>query len=308
MPPSTTDSTPARFEVPAPRRTVELRLQDGATVVLRRHGNPAGPRLLMSHGNGFAVDMYYPLWSRFLRDFDVVLFDLRNHGWNPVGHIGGHNVPQFAADIDAIGHEVERRFGGKPTVGVYHSVSALSICLSESRGEGYDGLFLLDPPVCKPGRTYEELDAAAERSARMTLRREVGFESLAQFVELLEFSMQFQKVVDGVRELVARTTLRPDGDNRFVLRCPREYEARIVEYLTVFAVAVDFTKMRCPIQVLGADPTVPYSYLPSFQLDAIMACNYDFLPEATHMLFVERPGYCADRIREFVAECGIKTP
>ena len=307
MPPSTTDSTPTRFEVPAPLRTVELRLRDGATVVLRSHGNPAGPRLLMSHGNGFAMDMYYPLWGRFLHDLDVVVFDLRNHGWNPVGDIDRHNIPQFARDIEAVRGEVERRFGRKPTVGVYHSVSALSACLSESQGEGYDGLFLLDPPVCKPGRTYEELDAAAERGARITLRREVGFESLAQFVELLEFSIQFRKVVDGVPELVASATLRPDGD-RFVLRCPREYEARVVEYLTVFAVAVDFTQMRCPVQVLGADPTVPYSYLPSFQLDAIMACNYDFLPDATHMLFVERPGYCADRIREFVAECGIKTP
>ena len=307
MPPSTTDSTPARFELPAPLQTVELRLRDGARVVLRRHGNPAGPRLLMSHGNGFAVDMYYPLWGRFLRDFDVVVFDLRNHGWNPVGDIDRHDVPQFARDIEVVRREVGRRFGGKPTVGVYHSVSALSVCLSESRGEGYDGLFLLDPPVCKPGRTYEELDAAAERGARTTRRREVGFESLAQFVELLEFSIQFRKVVDGVPELVASATLRPDGD-RFVLRCPREYEARVVEYLTVFAVAVDFTQMRCPVQVLGADPTAPYSYLPSFQLDAIMACNYDFLPDATHMLFVERPGYCADRIREFVAECGIKTP
>ena len=285
-----------------------MRLPDGALVVLRRHGNPEGPRLLMSHGNGFATDMYYPLWKQLLSDFDVVLFDLRNHGWNPVGDIRSHNIPQFSSDVEVVHREVERQFGEKPTVGVYHSTSALAVCLSECRGDGYAGLFLLDPPVCKPGRTYEELDAAAERSARLTLRREVSFESLDQFAELLGFAVTFQHVVDGVRELVAKTTLRPEGDNRYVLRCPREYEARVVEYLTVFAVLVDFTKMRCPVQVLGADPTIPYSYLPSFQLDAIMACNYDFVPEATHMLFVERPGYCADRVREFVAECGIATP
>ena len=259
----------------------------------------------MSHGNGFAMDMYYPLWRRFLDDFDVVAFDLRNHGWNPVGDIARHNIPQFTRDIEVIRREVEQRFGEKPTVGVYHSVSALSICLSESRGEGYAGLFLLDPPVCKPGKTYEELDAAAERAARMTRRREVRFESRAQFVELLGFALNFRNAVDGVRELAADATLRPDGDNGFALRCPPEYEARVVEYLTVFAVLVDFTAMRCPVQVLGADPTIPYSYLPSFQLDAIMACNYDFVPEASHMLFVERPRYCADRVLEFVAECAI---
>ena len=110
-----------------------------------------------------------------------------------------------------------------------------------------------------------------------------------------------------MRELVADATLRPDGDNGFVLRCPREYEAQVVEYLTVFAVLVDFTAMRCPVQVLGADPTIPYAYLPSFQLDSIMACDYDFVPEASHMLFVERPRYCADRILEFAAACGLTT-
>ena len=302
LPPTSPSHAP--FEVPAPRRTAECRLRDGAVIVLRRHGNPEGPRLLVSHGNGFAVDMYYPFWGRFLLDFDVIVFDLRNHGWSPVGDIGRHNVPQFASDLDAIRRQVERRFGEKPTVGVYHSVSALSACLSESRGEGYAGLFLLDPPACRPGRTQEELDAAAVRWARITGRREPGFESLAQFVELLEFSPNFRHLAVGVRELAASATLRPDRGG-FVLRCPPEYEARIVEYLTVFAVLVDFTRMRCPVQVLGADPTIPYSFLPSFQLDGIMACNYDFIPEATHMLFVERPGYCAARVREFVRECGI---
>ena len=210
----------APFEVPTPLRTAECRLPDGGVIVLRRHGNPEGPRLLTSHGNGLAVDLYYPFWGRFLRDFDVVAFDLRNHGWNPVGEIGSHNVPQFASDMDAIRREVERRFGKKPTVGVYHSVSAISACLSESRGEGYAGLFLLDPPACRPGRTQEELDAAAVRCARATGRREARFESLAQFVELLEFSPNFRHVVDGVRELAASATLRPDGDGGFVLRCP----------------------------------------------------------------------------------------
>ena len=307
MPPPT-GSSPPLFKVPTPHQIEEFQLPDGGVIVLRRHGNPEGPRLLVSHGNGLAADMYYPLWGRFLRDFDVLVFDLRNHGWNPIGEIDGHNVPQFANDVEAVRHEVERRFGEKPTIGVYHSTSALSVCLSESRGKGYAGLFLMDPPVCRPGKTQDEFDLACERGARLTLRREVRFESLEQYAELLEFSQSYQHVVDGVHELVADATLRADGDNGFVLRCPREYEARIVQYLTVFAVLVDFTAMRCPIQVLGADPTIPYAFLPSFQLDGIMACNYDFVPEATHMLFVERPRYCAARVREFVQECGITVP
>ena len=38
---------------------------------------------MLSHGNGFAIDGYFNFWSRFLGDFDVVVFDMRSHGRNP---------------------------------------------------------------------------------------------------------------------------------------------------------------------------------------------------------------------------------
>ena len=132
---------------------------------MRRHGNPDGPRLLISHGNGLAIDLYYPFWGALLQEFDVVVFDLRNHGWNRVGDTYGHNVPQFAKDLDRMQAAATQRFGKKPTIGVYHSLSALAVSVSETRGAAYAGLFLLDPPFCKPGHTYAEFDAAVEALA-----------------------------------------------------------------------------------------------------------------------------------------------
>ena len=49
---------------------------------MRRHGNPDGVRLLVTHGNGFAADAYYPYWRHLLSEFDVLVFDFRNHGQN----------------------------------------------------------------------------------------------------------------------------------------------------------------------------------------------------------------------------------
>ena len=69
---------------PAPSAVVEVAAKDGAVVHVRRHGNPRGARLIISHGNGFAIDGYAAFWSSFLRDFEIVLFDARNHGWNMV--------------------------------------------------------------------------------------------------------------------------------------------------------------------------------------------------------------------------------
>ena len=38
---------------------------DGATIRVRMHGNPDGPRIILGNGNGFAADGYFPFWSLF---------------------------------------------------------------------------------------------------------------------------------------------------------------------------------------------------------------------------------------------------
>src|SRR5262249_39052817 len=53
--------SPMGFEVPTPNMTFDVALDDGAQIRMRRHGNPDGVRLLMTHGNGFAADAYFPL-------------------------------------------------------------------------------------------------------------------------------------------------------------------------------------------------------------------------------------------------------
>lgn len=294
------------FEVPEPDQVAEVRLGDGSVVLLRRYGNRDGLRLLLSHGSGFAADMYYPMWGRFLDAFEVIVFDLRDHGWNRVGSIAEHNIPRLIDDFEVIPGQVERRFGAKPTVGVYHSASALAACLSASRGAEYAGLFLLDPPICRPGVTFEVFHDATERIARRTRRRAVRFESLKQCAELFRWSPAYKRTVDGACQLAARATLRRDPEGRgFVLRCPRDYEALVVHYLSVFTVLVNLEEMRCPVKVLGADPTLPYAFLPSFRWDDMMACSYDFIPDATHMLFLEKPEECATRLVEFLDDSGL---
>ena len=61
----TAASSCAGFRVPVPDRVEGLRILDEGVMLFRCHGNPAGPRLLVSHGNGFAADMYFPLRGRF---------------------------------------------------------------------------------------------------------------------------------------------------------------------------------------------------------------------------------------------------
>ena len=70
-------SSETLWEIPEPISTHEVRMDDGAVITLRRHGNPVGPRLVLSHGNGLAIDLYYPFWSLLTGEFDLIVYDLR---------------------------------------------------------------------------------------------------------------------------------------------------------------------------------------------------------------------------------------
>ena len=67
-----------------------------------------------------------------------------------------------------------------------------------------------------------------------------------------------------------------------------------------FAVIVDLDKMECPTKVIGADPLLPYAYLPSFDLNNILSVDYDFIPGATHFLQLEQPEVCVNSMLRFL--------
>ena len=289
------------WETPRPLSTHEVRMDDGAVVTLRRHGNPDGPRVVLSHGNGLAIDVYYPFWSLLADDFDLIVYDQRNHGWNPVGPIEGHNIPTLMRDHDRVMEEIDARYTAKPRVGVFHSVAALVTLLSPAKGAGFAARVLFDPPLCKPGRSYEDFEAAATRLASLARQRTDRFRSREEMAGLLRFLPAFSRVASGTLYLYAEATLREAaGGGGYELRCPREYEAQIVEYAGIYAVLVDFETVPCPTKVIGADPILPSSYLPTLDLSDIISVDYDFLPEATHFLQLEQPEECAEAVRGFL--------
>ena len=93
--------------LPPPASVLDAPVADGVTIQVRRHGNPEGPRLFLSHGTGFATDTYFPFWSLLLDRFDLLLFDFRSHGWNPVSDRPPAQLPNLRQRLP--GHPSGRR-------------------------------------------------------------------------------------------------------------------------------------------------------------------------------------------------------
>ncbi|MCY3655354.1 MAG: alpha/beta hydrolase [Chloroflexi bacterium] len=294
------DSAETAWKLPEPHSVLDLAVGEDTAIRVRRHGNPDGPRLVLCHGNGLAIDLYYPFWSPLTDEFDIIVHDMRNHGQNRVGPIESHTLPTLAADEGLVLEGIAAEWGQKPTVGVYHSISSLAALLAPNSGD-LSALVLFDPPLRKPGVLHAEFDDAAIEQAQRARRRSSHFRSKEDFVDLMGFSPIFSGVVPGVAQLAAETTLREaSGGHGYELVCPPEYEAQIIEYARLFAVLVDLPAVQCPVKVIGADPTLPHSYLPAYDLGDMVGVDYDFLPDATHMLQLQHPSECVNVMREFL--------
>lgn len=299
----------AVWEVPEPLSVDRVRHDDGSFTNVRRHGNARGLRLLVGHGNGLAVDLYYPFWSRFLDHFDVFVYDLRNHGWNAVGTRSEHNIPNLIRDQEQVVEAVVARYGRTPTIGVFHSLSALTALLSRALGTGRTGhlsaWILFDPPLYKPRLGEAEFDKSADRSAELARRRTIRFREESEFSELVHHLL-LTRAVPGTAELMASTVLRQSPDGQSVeLRCPREYEAQIFAYARTYAFLVNLGDLPCPTKVIGSDPMMTFAYMPTFNLSHINTVDYDFIPESTHFLQVEHPEECAELMCDFLERHGL---
>ena len=290
------------WEVPEPLAVDEVRLDEETVTPVRRHGRPDAPvRLVLSHGNGLAVDAYYPFWSLLTGEFDLIVYDIRNHGWNAVGEQRNHNIPTLIGDHDILAKAIAELYGDKPTMGVFHSLSAMIAIFSHS--DAYSGLVLFDPPFCKPSASDAEFDEAADRLTALTRRRTPYFQSEEQFSDLLQYSPVYARTSPGVRDLVARATLRTAADGEGCEpRCPREFEAQVSEYIRGFAPLLDLSMLYCPTKIIGADPTLPYAYLPSFDMKDVGNVDYDFIVDSTHLLQLEKPVECVAMLRAFLRQ------
>jgi pimeloyl-ACP methyl ester carboxylesterase len=298
--------------VPAPHESFDVDLEDGAKIRVRRHGNPDGARLTVTHGNGFAADAYLPFWQLLAPKYDLLVFDFRNHGRNMPVEPANHNYEQFARDLERVVQAINARWGKKTTVGIFHSMSGRTAMKHAIEiGWRWDALVLFDPPNVPPAThpRYGPMEAFENKLVEWALGRRRAFATVDELTNEYLQSRATRGWVEGAHALMARSVLRksPDG-NGYLLTCAPENEAAIYAEalsLNLWPRAEDFGG---PVKLIGADPGMkggPTTALTNQVLGVENGYDYDFVAGAGHLLQIEKPAECALLVEEFLRKCGM---
>jgi pimeloyl-ACP methyl ester carboxylesterase len=297
------------MQLPLPHTTLELPMRDGWPVKVRMHGNPAGPRLFILHGNGYASDAYFPFWRHFVGGFELAIFDLRNHGQNPPSPPEHHTFLEMTSDIGAVLEGVDQKLGKKRRAGVFHSVSGLIVAkAAKDLRKGWDAAVLVDPSTLPPKShpAYARAASFEKKLVEFALSRRRRFRHIEDLAEELRKSRIGASWVVGSHELMARSILRQleDGSG-YELVCPPELEAQLYsEGLNsgVWPAASDFGG---PALLIGADPTLRNGP-PTGEINQFLAdqgkFKYALLRECGHMMQFEQPIAVAELVAGFFRE------
>ena len=301
--------------IPSSRESFDVVMGDGAVIRVRRHGRPDGIRILISNGNGFAVDGYHPFWGPLTDRFDVIAFDFRNHGANPLAASGkdGHTYAQMTLDLERVRCAVDARLGARRTVGVFHSMSARTAMKHAIElGFRWEALILFDPPnVPPPGHpAYEAMNVFERRLAGWALGRPDRFADPSELARQYAETRAHSNWAPGAHALMARAVLRPreDGDG-WELACPRELEASIYLQAMTLNLWPPYSAYGGPVKLIAADPAAPGAPAPAFANQALateLGYVYEAIPGTGHMLQIQKPEECRRAMMTFLEEHGLR--
>jgi pimeloyl-ACP methyl ester carboxylesterase len=300
-----------QIEIPAPSLTFEVPLEDGARIRMRRHGNPDGVRLLVTHGNGFAADAYFPYWRHLLSKFDVLVFDFRNHGQNTPVVPSNHHYDQLVRDLERVVQTVGTELGTKKTAGIFHSMSARTAMKHAlDAGWRWDALVLFDPPnvPLKGHPLYEPMETFEHKLTAWAKARRRRFATIEELAEEYRQSRATKNWLPGMHELMARSVLRAVPDGGFQLVCDPENEAHIYAQALTLNLWPKAAEFGGPVKLIGCDADykgAPATGPANRALGVEGGYDYSFVPGTGHLLQIEKPDECVRLTLEFFRKHGL---
>ena len=294
-----------------------LTLSDGAGVALRRWGGQGAQRIVISHGNGLAIEGFRDFATALQAEFEVIAFDMRNHGASGPGAILTDPWPRFLADIPEIFDAIQQHFGEKPTHGAFHSLSAASTLMAQGlTPRPWRSLTLFEPPV-PPADAPNLLDAFLRLHADLserTRRRRRQFTSPAQLRQTLARSPTFGGISEDSLQRLAEAQLIRSGaspEAPYALICDPEMEANTFRTEAACAFWGNLDRVRCPVQVvLGSYHGHDMPVLIDIGRHLIRRFGFDAatVEGGSHLMQLQRPDRSAELVIAYASNLAVPNP
>ena len=291
----------APIRVPIPDEVFSITLKDRAEVKVRRYINNGKPCLVLSHGNGFAIDAYAPFWEPLREKFELCVYDQRHHGWNNPAPTQTAGFELFANDLDNIITRLREIYPATPLFGVYHSLSAIAALLhATSYNNPLDALILFDPPLQPPkGHILYDLAHNFEMMlSGWSRKRQNEFHSPDELADQFTKSRSLSGWISGAHHLMAQSTLKQYGDKWYLI-CPPDIESQIYLDSANLIIWDFFSKLHIPVAIINADPAHPAKQAPA-QVCSSLVNEIDMpsrmIEGTTHLLQIEKPQECRNAL------------
>lgn len=294
-----------------------ITLGDGATVALRRWGAPRAERMVISHGNGMAVEGFRAFGAALEDDFEVIAFDMRNHGDSGPGEVLDDPWPRFLRDIPEIFDAIQQIYGDKPTHGVFHSLSSASTLMAQGQDpRPWRSLTLYEPPVppVADASLTRRIQALHADLAARTRKRRRHFSGPELLIESLKKSPTFGGIdADTLHRLACAMLWRSDADPQapWELICDPEMEANIFDAPGAGNYWQDLASVTCPVQVvLGSAMGHDMPIL--IQSGTVLARSFGFhgatVEGGGHLMQLQRPERSAELAVAFARRALARAP
>jgi pimeloyl-ACP methyl ester carboxylesterase len=298
------------FTVPPPLARADLTMKDGAIIRLRRYGKPGATRIVLGHGNGLAINAYAPFWLPLAETYDLVVFDMRNHGENPLHTQEGHVWENFFSDIEEVFQGIRAHFGSARTVAAMHSLSSMATLEHAWRNRGrWDAVCVFDPPMSPPAGhpLIATQGPDSQKLSTRAARRQAVFDSPD------DLAAQYRRPAFGhwqpeQADLLARHTLRRMPDGRWTLCCPPAFEAFVFGSKKDPTLFNRMAEIGVPLRIIAGDPSSPYASPAASVAKAAgeeLGIDVAMVPGTTHFLQFEEPQACRDLLIAFLRKHGL---
>ena len=102
-----------------------------------------------------------------------------------MGDRQAHCIETFVQDNKTVVAAIDRHFGEKPRIGVFHSMSAVTVILQLADSDAFAALAVFDPPTCPHGRESQDIRKMAGAMADRARQRQERFDSTEELANQL---------------------------------------------------------------------------------------------------------------------------